>query len=188
MTEQAAATKRDKLREKSRGNIFLQIGIAVMTVILIWSILGPKKEQEFQRNLQTLTRAKIKVLFNLQYQYLTVDTGFTADAKKLTQFAKNANESVVPDSMFRPVMSIYKRFESHKAALEDMGLKEFKNTYIDSMFYNPLNGEKFIVELTVSAGRKTFNIKPSNDEEEINRYGAVINGEITWNEKADILH
>lgn len=188
MTEQAAVTKRDQLREKPKGSIFLQIGIAVMTVILIWSILGPKNEQEFQKNLQALTRAKIKVLFNLQYQYLNVDTGFTADVKKLTQFALTANETVVPDTLFRPVMTIYKRFENQKAALEEMGLKEFRKTYIDSMFMNPLNGEKFIIEMTVSAGRKTFNIKPSNDEDEINRYGAVINGEITWNEKADMLH
>lgn len=188
MTEQPSATKRDQLREKPKGSIFLQIGIAVMTVILIWSILGPKQEQEFQKNLQALTRAKIKVLFNLQYQYLNVDTGFTADAKKLAQFAMTARESVVPDSMFIPVMSIYKRFDDHKSALADMTVKEFRKTYLDSMFYNPLNGEKFIIELTVSAGRKTFNIKPSNNEDEINRYGAVINGEISWNEKADILH
>ena len=188
MTEQSATIKRDQLREKSKGNIFLQIGIVIMSIVLIWSILGPQKELETQKNLEALLRAKIKVLFNLQYQHLTVDTSYTTDSKKLTDFALSANESVVPDSMFRPVMNIYKRFDEHKTLLSEISVKDFKKTYMDSMFYNPLNGQKFIVEIVVSAGRKTFNIKPSANEEENNRLGAVINGEITWNEKADVLN
>ncbi len=188
MTEQPTVINRDQLREKAKGNIFLQIGIVIMSVILIWSILGPKKELEVQKNLLALTRAKIKVLFNLQYQYLTVDTSYTTDSKKLSEFALSAGESVVPDSMFRPVMTVYKRFDEHRAALEEISVKDFKKTYMDSMFINPLNGQKFIVEITVSAGRKTFNIKPTADDEENNKIGAVINGEITWNEKADVLN
>jgi hypothetical protein len=187
MTEQQTVIKRDQIREKSKGSIFLQIGIVIMAIILIWSILGPKKEMETQKNLLALTRAKMKVLFNLQYQYLSVDTSYTTDSKKLTQFALTASESVVPDSMFKPVISLYKRFDAHQSALNDISIKDFKKTYMDSMFYNPLNGQKFIIEITVSAGRKTFNIKPSSNEEENNRIGSVLNGEITWNEKADIL-
>lgn len=187
MTDQPTTVKREQLREKPKGSIALQAGIVIMTFILIWSILGPKKEMEFQRNLEALARAKMKVLFNLQYQYLTVDTNYTTDQKKLANFALTANQQTVPDSLFRPVMVLYKRFENHRETLENLSIKEFKKIYMDSLFYNPMNGEKFIIETTVSAGRKTFNIKPFTDEEASKKFGAVINGEITWNEKADIL-
>lgn len=187
MTEEKTEIKKEDLRIKAKGSIVLQIGIVVMIILLVWSVLGPKKEREYQRNLLSLTRAKMKVIFQLQYQYLYVDTSYTEDFKKLSTFALTAKEDVVPDSLFRPLLNTYRRFEYHQANLEGISLKDFKKTFIDSVIYNPLTGEKFLVEVVTNAGRRTFNVKPSKDEEVIKKVGAVINGEITWNEKAEIL-
>jgi hypothetical protein len=59
--------------------------------------------------------------------------------------------------------------------------------YLDSAMINPLSGEKFIVETMVKTGRKTFSIKPTNDEKELKRVGGVIEGEISWDDRADMI-
>jgi hypothetical protein len=187
MTEEKTANKREDLKIKTKGSIFLQIGIVVMIVLLIWSVLGPKQERENQKNLLSLTRAKMKILFQLQYQYQSVDTNYTNNFKKLSMFAMTANEKTVPDSIFRPMLMLYKRFDQHKSNLENISLKDFKRSFMDSVIYNPLTGDKFIMEVVMNAGRKSFNIKPSTDEEVIKKIGAVLNGEITWNEKAELI-
>lgn len=174
------------LRPRAKGNIFLKIGIVIMTGVLIWSILEPAKEKELQRNYHKLAKAKIKMLFQLEYLTLYSDTSFTADINKLIDIAKTAKPEILPDSLFKPLYNAYMRFEENQAVLSGKSLAEFKKMYADSIAYNPFTGEKFIVELTTKAGRKTFNIKPSNDEKDIERVGAVIEGEISWDEKAEL--
>lgn len=174
------------LRPRAKGSIFLKIGIVIMTGVLIWSILGPAKEKEIQKNYHKLAKAKIKVLFQLEYLTLYNDTAFTSNVERLLDFAKKAKPEIVPDSLFRPLYNAYMRFEDNQPVLSGKSLGEFKNMYLDSIAYNPFSGEKFIIELTTKSGRQTFNIKPSQNEKDIERVGAVIEGEISWDEKAEL--
>lgn len=180
--------KSGELRVRPKGNIFLEIGIVVMLGILIWSLVTPMLEREQQNKLLKITRAKMKVLFQLEYQYLYVDTTYTTDLTKLTQFAKSADETMVPDSLFLPLQRAYMRLEDRKAELENMSLSDFKKAYIDSLPINSLSGQPFIVELVTKSGRRTFNLKPSTNEDEIKWIGSVVEGEIQWDEKAELAN
>ncbi|MBL7961038.1 hypothetical protein JNL27_12455 [bacterium] len=188
MSEEKQVEKKSdsNLRPKAQGNIFLKIGIVLMTLVLIWSILGPAKEKQIQKNYHKLTKAKIKMLFQLEYLTLYTDTSFTSDIDKLIDFAKQAKPEILPDSLFQPLYNAYMRFEENHEALGGKSLGEFKKIYLDSLSYNPYTGEKFILELATKSGRKTFNIKPSKDEKDIEKIGAVIEGEISWDEKAEL--
>ena len=174
------------LRPKAKGNIFLKIGIVLMTAVLIWSILEPAKQKEIQKNYQKLTKARIKMLFQLQYLTLYNDTAFTADIDKLIGFAKTAKPEILPDSIFAPLYNACMRFEEYRPVLEGKTLGQFKQFYLDSIPYNPYTGEKLIIELTTKAGRQTFNIKPSKNEDDLKNVGGVIEGEISWDEKAEL--
>jgi hypothetical protein len=174
------------LRPKAKGNIFLKIGIVLMTFVLIWSIIEPAKQREIERNYQKLTKAKIKMLFQLEYLTLYNDTSFTADIDKLVGFARTAKSEILPDSLFKPLYNALMRFEDYSTTYDGKSLGQFKQMYLDSIVYNPYTGEKFIIELTTKAGRQTFNIKPSKIEEDIKKVGAVIEGEISWDEKAEL--
>lgn len=174
------------LRPKAKGNIFLKIGIALMTVVLIYSILQPAQERETQKKLVRLTRAKVKMLFNLEYRYILNDTTFVDDMGKLLNFAKTVPPEILPDSTFRPVYTAYSRFDDYAPALSGMSLSDFRKKYMDSLATNPMTGQPFILELTTKAGRKSFNIKPSTNEDEWRDIGGVKEGEITWDEKAEL--
>jgi hypothetical protein len=174
------------LRPKAKGNIFLKIGIVLMTAVLIWSIIEPAKQREIERNHLKLTKARIKMLFQLEYLTLYNDTAFTADVDKLIAFAKIAKPEILPDSIFLPLYNACMRFEEYQPLLEGKSLGQFKQFYLDSIPYNLYSGEKFIIELTTKAGRQTFNIKPSKNEEDIKNIGGVIEGEISWDEKAEL--
>lgn len=172
---------------KVKGNIFLEIGIVVMTAILIWSIVVPMQEKELEKSLTKLSRAKMKVLFQLQFLSLYEDTAYSTDLKKLADFARRADTNIVPDSLFKPVYQVYLRFDDQRAELENMNLKDFRKKYLDSIIVNPFTGEPFLVETMVKTGRKTFSIKPSNDEAVLKRVGGVIEGEFTWDDRADMV-
>ncbi len=174
------------LRPKAKGSILLKIGIVLMTVLLVWSIIEPAKQKEIQRNYLKLTKAKIKMLFQLEYLTLYNDTAFTDKVDKLVDFAKTAKPEILPDSLFQPLYNAVMRFEDYKPMFEGKSLAEFKKMYIDSVAYNPYTGEKFIIELTTKAGRQTFNIKPSKNEDDLKNIGGVIEGEISWDEKAEL--
>ena len=188
MSEEKQGEKKAQsdLRPKAQGNIFLKIGIVIMTAVLIWSILGPAKEKEIQKNYHKLARAKIKMLFQLEYLTLYSDTSFTDNMNKLVDFAKHAKPEILPDSLFQPLYNAYMRFDENQPILSGKSLGEFKSMYLDSITVNPFTGEKFILELATKAGRKTFNIKPSTNEKDIENVGAVIEGEISWDEKAEL--
>jgi hypothetical protein len=66
-----------------------------------------------------------------------------------------------------------------------MSFDEFKRTYIDSLNYNPMTGEKFVMELASLNGRPTFTIKPSALNEDLKTVGGVVDGGITWDDKAE---
>jgi hypothetical protein len=187
MSEEQSQQKSKELRPTAKGNIFLEIGIVLMVGILIWSIVVPMQERETERLLTKLSRAKMRTLFQLQYLYLYEDTTYTTDLQKLVAFAKRADTTIVPDSLFRPMYQAYLRFDEHRDALENMSLHDFRMKYLDSAMINPLSGEKFIVETMVKTGRKTFSIKPTNDEKELKRVGGVIEGEISWDDRADMI-
>lgn len=187
MSEEQSQAKSKELRAEAKGNIFLEIGIVLMVGILIWSIVVPMQERETERLLTKLSRAKMRTLFQLEYLYLYEDTAYTTDLQKLVDFARRADTTIVPDSLFRPMHQAYMRFEEHRDALENMSLRDFKLKYLDSAMVNPLSGERFIVETMIKTGRKTFSIKPTTDEKELKRVGAVIEGEISWDDRADLI-
>ena len=95
--------------------------------------------------------------------------------------------SCVTDEQFNSALNYielyYKRFEDYQPVLKDMQISDFRSKWIDSVFINPLSGNPFIIEIISLRGRKSFNIKPSNDEKVIKDVGAIIEGEITWDEK-----
>jgi hypothetical protein len=187
MAEEKEAGKTAKdLRPKAKGNIFLKIGIVLMTAVLVWSIIEPAKQKEIQRNYLKLTKAKIKMLFQLEYLTLYNDTAFTDKVDKLVDFARNAKPEILPDSLFKPLYNTLMRFEEYRPILEGKSMAEFKKMYVDSIAINPYTGEKFIIELTTKAGRQTFNIKPSNNADDLKNIGGVIEGEISWDEKAEL--
>ncbi len=187
MSEEQAKEKPKDLKPPVKGNIFLEIGIVLMVGILIWSIVVPLHERETERLLTKLSRAKMRTLFQLEYLYLYEDTAYTTDLQKLISFGKRADTTIVPDSLFRPLYQAYLRFEDQRDAVEKMSLGEFKMKYVDSLMINPLTGQPFIVETLVKTGRKTFNIKPTTDEKELKRVGAIIEGEISWDDRADLI-
>lgn len=184
--EKKEATKSTELGIKSKGHIGLEIGIVVMIGILIWSLIVPQQEREQRMRVTRLARAKMKVLFHLQYAYLSIDTVYATDFAKLAQFGRTADSMFVKDSIFVPLKNAYMRFDEYRPQVEPMNLKDFRSRYMDSLIVNPLTGEPFIIELSTKAGRRTFNIKPSTVEDEVKNIGAVINGEILWDEKAEL--
>jgi len=187
MSEEKTKEKPKDLKPPVKGNIFLEIGIVLMVGILIWSIVVPMHERETERLLTKLSRAKMRTLFQLEYLYLYEDTSYTTDLQKLVAFGKRADTTIVPDSLFRPLHRAYMRFDDQRDAVEKMSLNEFKMKYLDSAITNPLTGQPFIVETMVKTGRKTFSIKPTNDEKELKRIGAIIEGEISWDDRADLI-
>lgn len=174
------------LRPRAKGNVFLKVGIVLMSLVLVYSIIQPAQEKEQKEKLVRLTRAKVKMLFNLEYRYILNDTTFVDNMDKLMTFAKGVSSDILPDSMFAPVYNAYFRFDEYKPSLQGMPLSEFRSRFLDSIAYNPLTGQAFILELTTKAGRKSFNIKPSNDADEWTTVGGVKEGEITWDEKAEL--
>jgi hypothetical protein len=188
MADKGEMKKPAELGIKSEGSIWLKLGIAIMVVILIWSLVVPQQEREERTRIEKLTRAKMKALFQLQFAYLTTDTVYATDLGKLVAFARTADTSVVPDSLFAPVKTAYARFEDRRASIEPMPLVDFKKAFLDSLIVNPFTGEPFIVEITTKAGRRTFNILPSKDEDAVKIIGAVKEGEITWDERADLTN
>ena len=177
-----AASKTDGLLPKAKGNIYLKIGIVVMTLLLAWSINSGIEKKEENTNKVRLTRAKMKTLMYIEGRYLFADTSYTEDIAKLKVFAVGA-DTVLPDSLFQPVIAAYQRFETHAPLLENMSAATFRKEWIDSVFINPLTAKPFIFEIINAQGRKTFSIKPSTDENVIKNVGAVIEGELTWDEK-----
>jgi len=170
------------MRVLAKGNIFLEIGIVLMTGVLLWSLISPYREQKQQADLLRLTRSKIKTLHKLETLYFSVHNDFTVDAGKLVQFVMTAPPNVVPDTLFQPVKNAYRRWDN------SVGIQDIQfNAFMDSLFYNPMTGEKFVVEIINKNDRKSFNIKPSLNDDDLRRWGGVQDGEITWDERAEIV-
>lgn len=187
MAEEHGESKAKKeLGIQSKGHIGLEIGIVIMIGVLIWSLIVPQQHREQRERVTRLARAKMKVLFHLEYTYLSVDTVYATDFAKLEQFARTADQMFVPDSVFAPLKNAYMRFEEYRPDVEPLSLKDFRAKYLDSLITNPFTGSPFLLELGSKAGRRTFHIKPSSNDDENKVIGAVIDGEILWDEKAEM--
>lgn len=160
-----------------KGNIFLEIGIALMAAVLVWSLLTPYLERQRYETIVFLTRSKMKTLYQLESLYFSQKSDYSVDAAKLAEFVMNAPPEVVPDTLFQPVKNAYQRWDDKRE--ESPSLDQF----IDSLFYNPMTGEKFVIEITSKDSKKTFTIKPSSREEDIKIIGAIIEGEMNWDER-----
>ncbi len=165
-------------KPSAKGHISLKIGIAAAAGLLAWILIAPMKERELRVMNLHLTRMKIKTLLELENRYFFAKAAYTSDFSELKKLMPG-----VPDSVFRPVWTAYQRVD--RSLFQSMSFDEFKRTYGDSLIVSPMTGERIILEIATKNGRPTFNIKPSAQGEDLKTIGGVIDGGITWDDKAE---
>jgi hypothetical protein len=158
--------------------LLLKLGIIGAAGLLIWTVTGPMKERELKKNYLHLARVKMKTLADLQNRYFFQQATYAGDFNELKKLTPST-----ADSVFRPMWAAYQRIS--RSVFQKMSFDEFKRTYIDSLNFNPMTGEKFVMEIATRDGRPTFTIKPSALNDDLRTMGGVLDGEITWDDKAE---
>ncbi|MBN2104358.1 hypothetical protein JW835_10000 [bacterium] len=76
------------MADRPKGNLWLELGIVVLTIALLFTILYPKKIWNEQEQFQNVCRSRMEALQQMEYQYLNVVNTYEDTLKHLLSVIK----------------------------------------------------------------------------------------------------
>jgi len=71
------------MAEKGKGNIWYEIGIVVLVLILVWTILYPSNVWKEEKELSSICRTRMESIQQLELRYITLTNTYTDSMKEL---------------------------------------------------------------------------------------------------------
>ncbi len=155
--------------------------IVLLSGVLIWTVVAPMQSKKETSRQTLLARAKMRTLLDLEERYFEVEKNYATEINKLVEFV--VRQDAVQDSLFDPLKKAYALYQENGEEFRQMVLSNFVVQHLASLFENPVNQEKFVLEASIVNGKKRISIKPSQNPDDIEKIGAVIENEFSWTKK-----
>lgn len=83
------------MAEKGKGNIWYEIGIVVLVLLLIWTILYPSSVWKEEKELTGICRTRMESIQQLELRYITLTNTYTDSMKELIDVVTSDSNSIV---------------------------------------------------------------------------------------------